>query len=54
MSAEEKEHGVEAGVYDNAVGGVALICLCGEMCRGDNWEEAGCAMDEHLEEEDAT
>jgi len=43
------EHGVRGGRYDNLVGDVVLSCLCGQPCRGSNWEEAGAALDSHLE-----
>lgn len=49
MAADE-EHGIREGAYDNARGGTVLWCLCGEACRGTNWEEAGAELDAHLEE----
>ena len=52
LSAEEEEHGVAQGVYDNIGGGVILVCLCNYGARGANWEEAGAELDAHLEDED--
>jgi hypothetical protein len=43
--------GIAGGYYDNARRLVVLQCLCGEQCCGEDWEEAGAELDEHLDYE---
>jgi hypothetical protein len=51
MSAlETTEHGIQAAYYNNGPNGLepTLECLCGEVCAGFDWSEAGTVLDEHL------
>ena len=50
---DEQEHGPEQCFYTWVGPGEMwphLVCLCGFTAYGPNWEEAGEAMDGHLEE----
>jgi hypothetical protein len=44
------EHGIQEAVYTRTAVGLQpmLVCLCGEVCQGDSWEEVGTDLDAHL------
>lgn len=45
------DHGIEGGAYRRGPDGKTptLFCLCGHEADGATWEEAGAALDAHLE-----
>jgi hypothetical protein len=50
---EEQEHGPEQAAYMLTGPGPyqpTIICMCGEACSADTWEDAGAEFDRHLEE----
>src|SRR5262245_1229218 len=53
MGEQEREdpHGIEGAVYQWTAAGLEprLFCTCGFVAEGENWAEAGEALDEHME-----
>jgi len=55
VSDDDGGHGIGEGFYSMLpVRTCVLVCLCGEQCKGDTWEEAGAALDTHLLDEDVS